>query len=148
MTHHAIRRLILRVGFFVFIFSFAAILKPAMAQCDKPDDVRIVTNITAKIAADRILGPQKGHINVISVNGAVKLQGWTETRTDYERLYDIPFKEPCVTMVNVNGFSQTPPAADSPMRAGSGCGTGLKACGDVCIPSGDTCSITSNKSGE
>lgn len=146
MPHHTIKRLILSLVFFICTLSFGAMLRPAMAQCETPDDARIVSEIIAKIGADKSLAPQRSHINVVSVNGAVKLQGWTDTRSDYDKLYSYAFKAMCVKMVNVNLFSETPPPADSPARSAVGCGTGMKACGDVCIPTSDPCSMTVEKS--
>jgi hypothetical protein len=148
MTHHTVSRIILRTGFLVLVFLFAAMLSPAMAQCERPDDVRIVSEIMGRIAGDKALASQRSHINVVSLNGAVKLQGWTDTKSDYTRLYGYAFNAQCVTMVNENNITQTPPPADGAVRSSNGCGTGMKACGDICIPSTDTCSISSGEAGQ
>src|SRR5206468_3994817 len=117
-------------------------VRTANAQtCDKPD-VKIVTDIYASISGDKALAGQRSHINVISLYGAVKLQGWTDTQKDYDRLTGYVSDTDCVRLVNVRMFSAVPPPPDGQTRSGGGCSSGMKACGDVCIPEGDSCSIS------
>jgi hypothetical protein len=134
-----------KLCFFVFVMTIAAFTMPALAQtCDTPDDARIMAEVAAKVDADRSLSQQKKHINIFSLNGVIRLQGWTDTKGDFDNLFDIAFKAKCVKMVNVNLFSQTPPPPESPLRSSGGCASGTKACGDVCIPVGDSRSITAD----
>lgn len=129
------------------MFSFAASASPAFAQCDKTTDAQLVTNIYAKIKADKGLAGQISHINVVSISAAIKFQGWADSKSDYDKITDFAINESCVRLVNVNAFSETPPAAGNQNRASNGCGPGTKACGDVCIPEGDPCNITGAKAG-
>jgi hypothetical protein len=112
-------------------------VQPARAQCDGATDSKLLTTIYGGIKADKNLAPQISHINVVVINGAVKLQGWTETKRDYDKVVAIAVNTDCVRLVNVNNFESTPPAAGK----GSGCASGTKPCGDICIPEGDTCNI-------
>jgi hypothetical protein len=129
---------------FLFVFSIvaSAVLMPAMAQTrDPPDDARILADVVSKFSASTSLSRQKSHINIFALNGVVRLQGWTDNKGDFDDLFDLAFKTKCVKMVNVNLFRPTPPPADDPLRSSGGCASGTKACGDVCIPSGDSCTI-------
>lgn len=135
---------IIRFAFLIalFIVSIAAFDRPAAAQsCDTPDDKAIVTEIYAKLANDKTLAKQIPHINVMSTLGVVKIFGWTDTKVDFVKVQDIAAEVDCVRLVNVNKLDDVPPPLDSPLRSSNGCASGTKQCGDVCIPSGDTCSI-------
>lgn len=116
------------------------------AQCESTTDAQIVAEIYGKIKADKGLEPQISHINVVAVYGAVKFQGWADSKRDHDKVVDIGMTSKCVKLVNVNLFSEAPPATDSPQRASKGCAAGMKPCGDVCIPEGDSCNIESFKS--
>lgn len=116
-------------------------LTPSGQDCTSTTDAQLVTTVVDKIKADKVLGPQISHIVVGSVNRFVKLQGWTDSKNDYERLNELVGKIACVAAINVNRLEESPPAANSPLRRqGGGCGPGMKACGDVCIPESDSCS--------
>ena len=132
-------------GFFVFalLISAGAALQPVSAQCDKVTDQQIVSGIYAKIKNDKDLASQVKHINVVSINFAVKLQGWADNKNDYDAIVDFAMNADCVRVVNVNNFMDAPPATDSALRSTKGCASGTKACGDVCIPEGDVCNIGS-----
>jgi hypothetical protein len=127
---------------FSLVFLCVMSVSGASAQdCTATTDAQLVTTIYDKVKADRVLGPQISHIIIGSVNRFVKLQGWTDSKSDFERLHDLVSKVPCVIAINVNRFEETPPPADSPLRPQpGGCGPGMKACGDVCIPENDSCS--------
>ncbi len=133
---------------FASLFLFAGTSTPVLAQeCDTVTDSQIVTTVLQKIKADSSLSAQISHIVVGSVNKFVKLQGWTDTKRGYDRLISIVSSVKCVKAINVNQFEPTPPPPGSPNRPHSGgCPMGMKACGDVCIPDGDSCSDIS-KSG-
>lgn len=115
----------------------------AKAQsCSAVTDAQLVSTIYTKIKADRVLSSQISHINVVAVNAAVKLQGWANSKSDFDRLRDLVSTTSCVRVVNVNAFEESPPDVNSPYRTTKGCASGTKPCGDVCIPEGDACNIT------
>lgn len=125
---------------FVFLLTINAI---AFGQCEKNADSQIVAAIYADIKADKGLTAQISHINVISTSGAVKLQGWADDQSSYDKVNDIALQTTCVKLVNVNSFAETPPPAGDRMRSGGGmgCASGTKPCGDICIPEGDACNL-------
>jgi hypothetical protein len=129
----------------VFTVAISAVFVPALAQtCDPPDDARILAEVVSKFSANTSLSRQKSHINIFALNGVVRLQGWTDSKSDFDNLFDMAFKTRCVKMVNVNLFRPSPPPPDDPLRSSAGCASGTKACGDVCIPVGDSCNITAD----
>ncbi len=141
----------LTLCFFGLIATIASVSRPVLAQtpCDSTTDAYLVMEITAAIKADSKLAPQMSHINVSSVYRAVKLYGWTDTRDDYDKVYSIVSNTKCVKLINVNLFEKTPPPANSPLRPqAGGCGPGTKACGDICIPDNEICSITGKSGNE
>lgn len=135
------------VGFCAIAMTFTvfAVLHPALAQCDKSSDAQLVADIYTRIKADKGLVGQISHINVVSVSAAIKLEGWADSKSDYDKISNIVMNTSCVRLLNVNAFSDTPPTADSVQRASNGCPPGTKACGDVCIPDTDPCNITGAK---
>lgn len=143
MIQRSILRLVMTFCFFAFVFTIGAILRPAFGQCENVTDAQIVSTIYGKIKADKGLVPQIPHINVISTNAAVKFQGWTENKKDHDKVVGFGVDTACVRLVNVNSFEEIPPTGGGLMRGSSGCTSGTKPCGDLCIPDGDTCNITS-----
>jgi hypothetical protein len=140
MTNRKFPRLIAAFGFLVFILALSAYQHPAFGQTCTDD--QIVANVNKQLAADKGLATQMSHINVVSVNGAVKLEGWTNAKSDYDRVVSIVSGTACVKLINVNLFEPVPPPSNSTLRsAGGSCATGTKPCGDVCIPEGDSCNI-------
>ncbi len=135
-----------RMTAIALVFSIVMILggaRSAAAQtCDSVTEAQLVSTIYTKIKADRSLSSQISHINVVAVNAAIKLQGWTNSKSDFDRLREIVSGTSCVRVVNVNAFNETPPDANSPSRTAKGCASGTKPCGDVCIPESDACNIT------
>jgi hypothetical protein len=105
------------------------------------EDEAILAEINSKIAANKSLAAQRSHINVVVINAAVKLQGWTDNKDDYDTLHAMIAKMKCVRVINVNLFRSEPPPEDSLMRSGNGCEPGTKPCGDICIPEGESCNI-------
>ncbi len=114
---------------------------PAYGQACGATDTQIVAAIYAEIKDDKGLASQVSHVNVVSINQAVKFQGWADSKKDYDKIVAFGMNAGCVRMVNVNSFLETPPPENSPMRAVRGCAAGTKACGDVCIPEGDSCGL-------
>ncbi|MGB7070076.1 MAG: BON domain-containing protein [Pyrinomonadaceae bacterium] len=142
-----IRKSILRVFaafcFLVFITSVDAYLHPTMAQkCSEVTDQKIVADIYSRIKADKILASQISHINVVSVNFAVKVQGWANNKRDYDKVVGIVMATRCVKLVNVNLFEEDPPETENLLRSEAGCAPGTKPCVDVCIPVSDPCNIS------
>jgi hypothetical protein len=131
-----------KLSFALLLTCIFCVGSAAAQDCTATTDADLVKAITDRIQTDRVLGPQISHIVVGSVNRFVKLQGWTDSKADFDRLQDLLGKVPCITAINVNRFEDAPPPANSPLRPqpGSGCGPGLKQCGDVCIPENDACS--------
>lgn len=134
---------VLAFCFFAFLATVAASERPVYGQCEGVTDAKITSDIIAKIKNDKSLSTQMRHINVSVTNAAVKLQGWTDTKKDYDRLVGFAAGTSCVRVVNVNDLQEAPPAANSNQRlgAGGGCASGTKPCGDICIPEGDSCNI-------
>lgn len=139
MTITIIRRSMLLTSLFILLAAFGS----ANAQdCSTTTDDNIITAILNGIKSDSLLAPQSSHIVVGSVNKFVKLQGWTDNKRSYERLFSIVSEVDCVKAINVNNFEESPPPPNSPQRPGpAGCSPGTKPCGDVCIPEGDACSM-------
>lgn len=135
-------RIFITLCFFALTITVGAIIRPAYAQCDKVTDSQIVAGIYAKINADKGLASQVSHINVVSVSGTLKFQGWADDLSDYERIVGFGVNASCVRMLNVNNFMETPPPTSSGLRSTTGCASGTKPCGDVCIPEADACNIS------
>ena len=134
-------RFVVGFCFFAFLLTVGAATRPAFAQCEKVTDAQVVSSIYSSIKADKRLASQITHINVVSINLAVKLQGWADSSSDYDRVYNFAYDTECVRAINVNNFQSAPPSADDSSRSLKGCGSGTKACGDICIPEGDVCNI-------
>lgn len=147
MITRSISRLALTLCCFAFIITICALARPVMAQCSQMTDAQIVADIYGKINAESGLASQVSHINVVGAASlaAVKLQGWTNNQSDFDKVKDIALSLKCLK-VNVNGFEPAPPATDSPQRSIGGCAPGTKPCGDVCIPDGDPCNIPGARS--
>ncbi len=135
-------RLVLTLSCFAVIFTLFAAARTVSAQCDKVTDEQIVADIYAKIKADSRLAAQISHVNVVSIYAAVKFQGWADSKRDYDKIVGFAINADCVKLVNVNLFLEAPPATGDLMRSAGGCAAGTKACGDICIPEGDVCSLT------
>jgi hypothetical protein len=141
--HTSLKNYWLAVFAVVFAVAAVPISKSGIAaDCSTVTDDQLVNSILDDIKADSGLAPQMPHIVVGSVNRFVKLQGWTDTKRGYDRVYSIVSNTPCVAAINVNRFEETPPPADSSLRPvpSGGCAAGMKQCGDVCIPEADSCS--------
>lgn len=132
---------VIRLFYTVSVLTAAAAGTAIIGQTCGATDAQIVAAIYAEIKDDKGLASQVSHINVVSLNQAVKFQGWADSKKDYDRVVGFGMNASCVRMVNVNNFLETPPPENSPMRAVRGCAAGTKPCGDVCIPEGDTCGL-------
>lgn len=129
------------------LFVVMVVQLTAAAQCETASDQKMVSDMYAKIKADRTLASQIRHLNVSSLNLVIKLQGYTSKKTEYDRLVGFALKMPCVKMVNSSELASAPPdsgtGGTNQRLASGGCATGTKQCGDICIPEGDTCNIDS-----
>ena len=122
-------------------------------RCDSSSGPQIVTGIYERIRADKTLAPQIPHINVVAAyfdpndnTFAVKFQGWADNGNDHDKVRGIAMTASCVRSVNVNLFLEEPPGPGSLFRSSSGCASGTKPCGDVCIPVGDACGLSAAES--
>ena len=140
MIMRSISRLATTLCSFAFILMLGATARPVFAQCETMTDAQIVAHIYGKINEDSGLKSQISHINVVGAASlaAVKLQGWANNQSDFDKVRNIAAGLKCLK-VNVNNFEPAPPATDSPQRAARGCAPGTKPCGDICIPDGDPC---------
>ena len=134
----------------VLLAVFAVIERPTLAQCsrttDEQTDEQIVTEIYDKIKGDKNLASQISHINVMSRYSAVKIHGWADSKSDYDKIVDFGMTAKCVKLLNISNFSPSPPSAESSLRSTSGCAAGTKPCGDICIPEADICNISLGRS--
>lgn len=141
-----IKRLIKTISaicFGLLLMAVSAYERPAYAQCESVTDAQLVEEIYAKFKAHGDLAGQLSHINVISINRVIKLQGWTDSKGDYKDAFNIVVSTKCVVMINVQLFRDSPPAEGDSLKSGAGgCQAGTKPCGDICIPEGDTCNIS------
>lgn len=139
MTKRSILKFLTLLAFTIFVSMFDSSILSAYAQTCGPDaDKEIVDNIYAKIRANKTLASQESHINVSSANQVVKIVGWADNKDDRETVYKIAMGTACVKFVNAKEFNEAKPSEEE-LR--SMCSGGTKPCGDICIPSNDTCNI-------
>lgn len=141
MSKISVTGLLMTLCFAAAMIMGSSVRSNAQTTCDNPD-AKIVSDIKDQIKNDKTLDAQRSHINIVSLYGAVKLQGWTDTQKDYDRLWGYVSNTSCVRLINAKWFTATPPPPDSQTRSGNGCSSGMKPCGDVCIPDADSCSIS------
>jgi hypothetical protein len=126
----------------------------AYGQCDKVSDAQIVDAIYAKFEANGKLKAHMNHLNVTVVRDAAtgsmqawKTMGWVDT--DEERtmiqgamlqvFYDFGacFK---ISGMNITQVYLTSSVPDE-LKSANGCPDSQQACGDICIPKGESCNI-------
>ena len=111
-------------------------------DCKNITDQEMVDAIYSAMQQDAGIWAQRQHINVVSVNLAVKLFGWTDSSKDYKKMEDIIYGLKCLpNLLNRNNFSETPPDSSSTLRSANGCTRGTKPCGEICIPESESCTI-------
>ncbi|HRH42443.1 MAG TPA: BON domain-containing protein [Pyrinomonadaceae bacterium] len=98
-------------------------------DCTKTTDADLVKAVMKKIGGK--FKKQMNHINVHVENGVVTLEGWAVTEKDKAKITELAQKVKCIKSV-VNNLA---------IGSGGGCGAGTKPCGDICIPSNQTCNI-------
>jgi hypothetical protein len=136
------------------VAAFSAGAGAAYGQCDKISDQQIVDAVYAKFAAN---GKLKAHLNHLNftvqrdpVSGAMqswKTRGWVDTADErtllqglmLEVYYDLGG---CFKISGMN-VSEVWLSAEVPedLKSSSGCPYPQQACGDICIPAGETCNI-------
>jgi BON domain len=118
---------------FAFMAIFGLSVSAQKTDCSKTTDSEITDAILGKIKVK--YADQMSHINVSVENGVVSLQGWTADKKAIKEIGKLAKKTSCVKSV-VNNIKQ---------GITNGCGSGTKPCGDICIPSTDTCNIGKGK---
>lgn len=114
---------------FALMIIFCVEISAQKTDCSKTTDEEIVKAIYANLETK--YSSQIIHINVISKDGVVTLQGWATNKKARKEIDKIAKKTSCVKKI-INQLTLEVP---------SGCASGYKKCGDACIPSGDTCNI-------
>lgn len=142
MTSKTIVKMIIVIfAFFIFISAFNLSNNPVLGQkCenDTATNNAIVNSLYEKIKGNKDLAPQISHINISSTNLAIKIQGWADSKKDYDKIIEYALKTDCARVVNVNNFNEEKPKS---IAKGQGCAPGTKQCGDICIPDNDVCNI-------
>jgi hypothetical protein len=116
------------------LFSSIGAAAQKKTGCDSTTDEQIVKAIYDKMKKKKSLDNQILHVNVVSRDGVVSLQGWTTTKIKAQ-IVKIVEKTKCVKLPVINDLEDAP----------VGCGPGQKKCGDICISSSETCSICTAK---
>jgi osmotically-inducible protein OsmY len=105
--------------------------KPAKPDCSAATDDDIVKAIQEKIKADPQFKDQLLQINVSSVGGVVRLDGWVKGPAAKNTVGKYAKSVQCVKKV-VNNLGT---------RLRVGCGPTEKQCGDICIDRTAKCNI-------
>lgn len=124
----AILRITLAVLFLLMLGSLS--ISAQSTDCSKTTDADIVKAIQEKLNAK--YADQMSHVNVHVENGVVYLEGWVANKDARKDIEKIAKNTSCVKKVKSNLKKAT----------GGGCGAGQKPCGDICIPSTQTCNIS------
>lgn len=156
MLRNKCARGLLMTTFAASVLAVLAFATPANGQCQQVTDQQIIDNIYAKFEANSKLKPQLSHLNVTVVREPVsgtmqswKITGYVESQGDYDKVIDLMYDVfyelggvKCLgnILFNQNSFYLQ---ADYPenLKAGGGCGPNTVACGDICIPAGESCNI-------
>jgi hypothetical protein len=99
-------------------------------DCTKTTDADLVKAIMEKIAAKYPDLTQQ--VNVHVEKGVVYLEGWVANKDARKDIEKIAKNTSCVKKVKSKLKKAT----------GGGCGAGQKQCGEICIPSNQTCNIS------
>jgi osmotically-inducible protein OsmY len=134
MTHKSIVKLTLAVLSLV-LFSGVAATAQKKTDCTKTTDDAIVKAIYDQMKKKPDYEKQILHVNVISKDGVVTLQGWATNAKIKAGIEKLARKIKCVKQV-VNSLD---------LSAGVGCGPGQKKCGDICIGVEEVCNICTAK---
>ncbi len=120
---------ILKMTLVIFAVMTAFNLSASAQDCSKTTDDQIVDAIQAKMKTK--YADEMKHINVSVENGVVTLEGWAAKEKNIDKIGKLVKKIKCVKSVSNN------------IKQGitNSCGTGQKQCGEICIPSNQTCNI-------
>jgi hypothetical protein len=132
MTKNSIVKLTITV-LSLIIFSSVGVSAQKKKNCPAMTDAEIIKRIYDEMKKKPDYDGQILHVNVVSLDGVVTLQGWAKNSKTKKGIEKIAKKIKCVTVVNQ--------LADGPV----GCGPGQKRCGDICIGTEETCSICTAK---
>jgi hypothetical protein len=124
-----LNRSIAKMSFMAIAFLFLCSLSAYAQDCTKMTSEEMVSAIYAKIETK--YAGQTSHINVTVTDGVVKLQGWVTEKKVRKEIEKFAKKTACVKKVD-NQLT---------IGIGGGCGPGQKTCGDICIPTTETCNI-------
>lgn len=127
MKRNSMIKMVLAVFGLMMIFNLG--IYAQKTDCSTTTDEQIVDSIYEKIKAK--YEGQMNHINVRIKDGIVTLEGWATTKSVKKEIEKYAKKTSCVKKV-VNNLT---------IGVGGGCGPGMKKCGTICIPSGETCNI-------
>lgn len=111
----------------IFIFGISG-LAQSKPDCATVTDKEIVKQIYDKIMAK--YSAQVSHINVRATDKVVTIEGWVTNKSAKKEIEKWAKKIKCVTKV-VNKLGTVP----------TGCGPGMKQCGETCIPEKETCNL-------
>ncbi len=117
------------------LFSSVGVSAQKKKDCTQTTDADIVKAIYDKMKKSAKYEKQILHVNVVSKDGVVTLDGWATTEKIKLEIEKIARKIKCVKQV-VNNLE---------LSAGIGCGPGQKKCGDICIGTQETCNICTAK---
>ena len=122
---------VLKIVLFTFslIMAFSLSVSAQKTDCSKTTNEDIVKSIQEKVSVK--YADQLTHINFSVENGVVSIEGFTTTKKAKKEIEKLVKKVSCVTKI----------VSNLKVGAGGGCGTGSKPCGEICIPSNQTCNI-------
>ncbi len=129
MTKKSLMKTTLAIFSLMMLFNIGA--SAQKTDCAKTTDADIVKAIYDKIKVK--YDNHLIHVNVRIKDNVVTLEGWATTKNVRKEIEKYAKKTNCVKTV-VNNLT---------IGAGGGCGPGQKKCGGICIPSGETCNISS-----
>lgn len=127
------KRSMMKIALAVFSLILFSGVTASAQYCPTPDDAAIVKEIMDKMKPK--YKSQMRHVNVRSKDGVVTLEGWVTTKSVRSAIERIAGSTKCVrSITNKLGVG---------IR--SGCGPGQKKCGEICIPTGESCNICTAK---
>jgi hypothetical protein len=127
MTKKSILKIVLAVFSLILLSNIG--VSAQKYDCSKTTDADIVKSIYDKMKVK--YDGQIIHINVRSKDGIVTIEGWATNKNVKKDIEKLARKASCVKKV-VNELT---------IGVSGNCGPGTKKCGDICIPSDETCNI-------
>ncbi|REJ79307.1 MAG: hypothetical protein DWQ47_00775 [Acidobacteria bacterium] len=149
---------VLKLLFVLLVFAAAGAFVPAYGQsCSSITDEQIIDGVYSEFEKNNDLSSQISRLNFTIVkeptSGQVqawKIQGWVNDQNEIDDVMDI-IRDVYDSVNGKNCFpnlkfnqNQLYTASEVPsgFKAEGGCTGDTKPCGDICIPVGETCSIT------